>query len=145
MLFLYVFSVVWFGNYYKEIYPAATGGGDDADKGGEIDGGRVGDSKDSSTIVANTCHSLISCMITMNLSGVVGDSMTQWEISTFVSDTFHYIFMSILFSKIISGIMTDSFADLRDQRVFIENDSKNTCFICGVHRATVFNLLFPPS
>lgn len=80
---------------------------------------------------------MLSCMITLTLSGVVGNSMTHWELSTFISDTLYFIFMSILFTNIISGIMTDTFAEMRDKRNFIETDKKNRCYICGIERTTV--------
>jgi len=114
VLFLYIFSVVSFDNYFSEIY---------SEKDFESEG--------------STCNSLISCMITLTLSGVVGDGMTHWEMSTFFSDTLYFIFVSILFSNIISGIMTDTFAEMRDNRNFMETDKKNFCYICGITRTTV--------
>jgi hypothetical protein len=33
--------------------------------------------------------------------------------------------------------MIDSFADLRDKRIEIQNDMKNYCFICGLARDEV--------
>lgn len=80
-------------------------------------------------------------MITLSLSGVVGDGMTHWELSTFLYDTLYFIFVSILFSNIISGIMTDTFAEMRDKRNFIEADKKNNCFMCGIER-TIVRLIY---
>lgn len=117
VLFLYVFSVLSFGNYFREIY----------------DGEMLAKADETGLV----CNSLLSCMITLTLSGVVGNSLTQWEVSTFLSDTMYFIFMSILFANIISGIMTDTFAERRDKRNFVEADKKNKCYICGIERATV--------
>ena len=39
--------------------------------------------------------------------------------------------------NIISGIMIDTFAEMRDKRNFIEQDKKNRCFICGIEKTTV--------
>ncbi|EAR82683.2 MIR domain protein (macronuclear) [Tetrahymena thermophila SB210] len=114
VLFLYIFSVLSFNNYYQELYSSD-----------EI----VNDEK--------TCNSMLSCMITLTLSGVVGNSNTHWEFSTFITDTVYFVFMSILFTNIISGIMTDTFAEMRDKRNFIESDKKNRCYICGIERATL--------
>lgn len=114
VLFLYIFSVVSFDNYFSEIY-----------------------SENDFESEGSTCNSLISCMITLTLSGVVGDGMTHWEMSTFFSDTLYFIFVSILFSNIISGIMTDTFAEMRDNRNFMETDKKNFCYICGITRTTL--------
>lgn len=47
------------------------------------------------------------------------------------------VFFGLLFTNIISGIMIDTFAELRDQRQKIEDDMRNFCFICGQERATL--------
>ncbi|KAL4465345.1 hypothetical protein ABPG72_016746, partial [Tetrahymena utriculariae] len=114
VLFLYIFSVLSFNNYYQELY-----------------------SSDEIIKDQQTCNSMLSCMITLTLSGVVGNSNTHWEFSTFISDTVYFVFMSILFTNIISGIMTDTFAEMRDKRNFIESDKKNRCYICGIERSTL--------
>ncbi|KAL4426931.1 hypothetical protein ABPG74_012931 [Tetrahymena malaccensis] len=114
VLFLYIFSILSFNNYYQELY-----------------------SNDEIIKDEKTCNSMLSCMITLTLSGVVGNSNTHWEFSTFITDTVYFVFMSILFTNIISGIMTDTFAEMRDKRNFIESDKKNRCYICGVERATL--------
>ena len=36
--------------------------------------------------------------------------------------------------NLLFGIIIDAFADLRDERNFIENDIKEKCFICGLRR-----------
>lgn len=62
----------------------------------------------------DACHSLLSCMITLMTSGVVGSSMSVWDPTKFFYDTTYFVFYALLFSNIISGIMTDTFAELRD-------------------------------
>ena len=47
------------------------------------------------------------------------------------------MFFALLFTNIVSGIMIDTFAELRDERQKIEDDKKNMCFICGLDRATL--------
>lgn len=44
----------------------------------------------------------------------------------------------MLFGNIISGIMIDTFAELRSQRETISFDKQNKCYICGIDRATVY-------
>ncbi|CAD8193240.1 unnamed protein product [Paramecium pentaurelia] len=110
VLFQFVFSIVGFNNYVDDIYPEQ---------------------------VDDPCHSLISCMITLMTSGVIGSSMSQWDPLKFIYDTVYFVFFALLFTNIISGIMTDTFAQLRDQRNQIEDDKKNKCFICGIDRQTL--------
>ncbi|KAL4443071.1 hypothetical protein ABPG74_002138 [Tetrahymena malaccensis] len=117
IIFLYIFSVLSFNNYYLEVYSE--------------------DTLESESI--NQCSTLLQCMITLILSGVVGNNMADWELSTFFSDTLYFIFMSILFTNIITGIMTDTFAELRDQIHFTEADKRNKCYICGIEKLTLEN------
>ncbi|KAL4462930.1 hypothetical protein ABPG72_019582 [Tetrahymena utriculariae] len=117
IIFLYIFSVLSFNNYYLEVYSAET--------------------LESESF--NQCSTLLQCMITLILSGVVGNNMADWEVSTFFSDTLYFIFMSILFTNIITGIMTDTFAELRDQIHFTETDKRNKCYICGIEKLTLEN------
>ncbi|KAM3129578.1 hypothetical protein pb186bvf_018329 [Paramecium bursaria] len=83
------------------------------------------------------CETLISCMITLVTSGVIGNSMQQWDLIKFIYDTLYFVFFALLFTNIVSGIMIDTFAELRDERQKIEDDKKNMCFICGLDRATL--------
>ncbi|EAR85423.2 transmembrane protein, putative (macronuclear) [Tetrahymena thermophila SB210] len=117
IIFLYIFSVLSFNNYYLEVYSE--------------------DTLESESV--NQCSTLLQCMITLILSGVVGNNMADWELSTFFSDTLYFIFMSILFTNIITGIMTDTFAELRDQIHFSETDKRNKCYICGIEKLTLEN------
>jgi inositol 1,4,5-triphosphate receptor type 1/inositol 1,4,5-triphosphate receptor type 3 len=55
-------------------------------------------------------------MITLITSGVIGNSMTEWDPIKFCFDMIYVIFFGLLFTNIISGIMIDTFAELRDQR-----------------------------
>lgn len=49
-------------------------------------------------------------MITLMTSGVIGSSMSQWDPLKFMYDTVYFVFFALLFTNIISGIMTDTFA-----------------------------------
>ena len=76
-------------------------------------------------------------MITLTTSNVIGASMENWDPIKFFLDTVYFVFFALLFTNIVSGIMIDTFAELRDQRWKIEDDKKNVCFICGMDRVTV--------
>ena len=89
VLFVYAFSVIGLKTYFRDIYPLLT---DEFEM----------------------CGSLISCMITLITSGVIGNSMTQWDPLKFLFDIFYIVFFGLLFTNIISGIMIDTFAELRD-------------------------------
>ncbi|CAD8078308.1 unnamed protein product [Paramecium sonneborni] len=109
VLFIYVFSFTSFDQYADDIY---------TEKQPE-----------------EHCETLISCMITLVTSGVIGTSMSKWDFGKFCYDTLYFVFFALLFTNIVSGIMIDTFAELRDQRQKIDDDKKNCCFICGVKRA----------
>lgn len=64
----------------------------------------------------DSCNTLISCMITLITSGVIGTSMSKWDPIKFFLDTLHFVFFALLFTNIVSGIMIDTFAELRDKR-----------------------------
>jgi inositol 1,4,5-triphosphate receptor type 1/inositol 1,4,5-triphosphate receptor type 3 len=55
-------------------------------------------------------------MITLMTSGVIGTSMSKWDPRKFFYDTLYFVFFALLFTNIISGIMIDTFAELRDKR-----------------------------
>jgi inositol 1,4,5-triphosphate receptor type 1/inositol 1,4,5-triphosphate receptor type 3 len=80
-------------------------------------------------------------MITLITSEVIGKGMEKWDPIKFFLDTVYFVFFALLFTNIVSGIMIDTFAELRDQRQKIEDDKKNMCFICGVDRVTVHTII----
>ena len=85
VLFVYGFSVLTFNTYFDDIYPEISE---------EMD----------------VCNSLITCMITLLTSGVIGNSMVQWDPVKFFFDMGFTVFFGLLFTNIISGIMIDTFA-----------------------------------
>lgn len=89
-MFVYVFSITGLNQYVDDIYP-------------------VDEPQDS-------CNTMISCMITLITSGVIGTSMSKWDPIKFVLDTVYFVFFALLFTNIVSGIMIDTFAELRDKR-----------------------------
>lgn len=42
--------------------------------------------------------------------------MEEWNPTRFMLDTVYYVFFALLFTNIVSGIMIDTFAELRDMR-----------------------------
>jgi inositol 1,4,5-triphosphate receptor type 1/inositol 1,4,5-triphosphate receptor type 3 len=114
VLFIFVFAFISFDTYVDDIYKSE---GEDVEY----------------------CNSLLSCVIVLNTSGVVGTSMEHWDPMKFMLDTVYYVFFGLLFTNIVSGIMIDTFAELRDMRQKIEDDKKNFCFICGIDRVTVLD------
>ncbi|CAD8053653.1 unnamed protein product [Paramecium sonneborni] len=107
ILFVFAFSVISFNVYFDDIYQGEQ---------------------------TETCNSLITCMITLITSGVIGNSMINWDPLKFFFDMLFTVFFGLLFTNIIQGIMIDTFAELRDQRQKIEEDIKNKCFICAASR-----------
>lgn len=44
------------------------------------------------------------------------------------------MFFGSLFGNVVSGLMTDTFAQLRDEAERMEQDEQNYCYICGQSR-----------
>ncbi|CAD8133692.1 unnamed protein product [Paramecium octaurelia] len=112
VLFVFAFSVISFSVYFDDIYQEEQ---------------------------TETCDSLITCMITLITSGVIGNSMINWDPLKFFFDMLFTVFFGLLFTNIVQGIMIDTFAELRDQRQKIEDDIKNRCFICAAQRGELEN------
>jgi len=89
VLFVYAFSVLGIKTYFNDIYPEITEG-------------------------LEPCDSMITCMITLITSDVIGNSMTEWDPIKFFFDMMYAVFFGLLFTNIVSGIMIDTFAELRD-------------------------------
>ena len=52
----------------------------------------------------------------------------------FFFDLFYYIIVLLIFTAIVSGIIIDSFAELRVKNQEIRDDIHNTCFVCDIDR-----------
>lgn len=63
--------------------------------------------------------------------------MEELKLSRFLTDLIYFIFFGLLFGNIVSGIMIDTFAELRAKREDMTNDKKNKCYICGRSRGEV--------
>jgi hypothetical protein len=66
----------------------------------------------------------------------------ELEATRFTTDLIYFIFFELLFSNIVSGIMIDTFAELRSKREEMTDDKKNKCYICGRNRGEVLIDIF---
>lgn len=101
---------------------------------------------DSDTIGESMCDNMIQCFVAViNLGlrngGGIGDAIkpeTFSETESYLSKffytfTFHLIVILVMLN-IVFGIIIDTFAQLRDEKRFIENDQNNKCYICNMER-----------
>jgi hypothetical protein len=54
-----------------------------------------------------------------------------------IFDLLFYLILIIILLNIIFGIIIDTFAQLRNQRMSILQDINNTCYICGLERSEI--------
>ena len=80
------------------------------------------------------CDSMMSCMLALFVSGAIGETMAEFELGRFAFDTIYAIFFGLLFGNIVSGIMLDAFAGLRETNEALKSDKSNYCYICNVSR-----------
>jgi hypothetical protein len=109
VIFAFVFCTVTFSNYQKNVYSSS-------------------DSEE------DLCQTMMECILTLNVSGAIGESMESFEIVRFTYDTIYGIFFGTMLANIISGIMLDAFGSLRDQTNELQYDKENKCYICDVSR-----------
>eukprot|EP00667_Euglena_gracilis_P000043 EG_transcript_43 len=93
------------------------------------------------------CTNLAQCflftlMVGLRQGGGVGDVMrkskltdTKYQIRM-VYDFVFFMVVVVILLNIIFGIIIDTFAELRDQRQKVEEDTRRRCFICGVDSDT---------
>eukprot|EP01060_Flectonema_neradi_P032160 TRINITY_DN5067_c0_g1_i12.p1 TRINITY_DN5067_c0_g1~~TRINITY_DN5067_c0_g1_i12.p1 ORF type:complete len:2009 (+),score=330.55 TRINITY_DN5067_c0_g1_i12:2479-8505(+) len=94
------------------------------------------------------CLTLLQCftftlMNGMRSGGGVGDilSLTPLEdgihhTQRMVFDYFFFIGVIVILLSIVSGIITDSFTELRKRKDDFEDEIRNYCFICGLEAST---------
>ena len=83
------------------------------------------------------CDSIYGCILDLYVSGTIGGSVESFKPLRFVTDLIYFIFFGLLFGNIVSGIMIDTFAELRTKRDEMYDDKKNKCYICGKDRGMV--------
>jgi hypothetical protein len=96
----------------------------------------------------NQCQSLWHCFLTtLNLGlrsgGGISDTLLKIQYSNlgkyyqmFIFSLSFFLIVIIILLNIIFGIIIDTFAQLRDQKNFIEEDMRTKCFICNIDRYT---------
>lgn len=60
--------------------------------------------------------------------------MDKFEIIRFGYDMIYGIFFGLLFGNIVSGLILDAFAKLREDTDSLKGDKENFCFICNISR-----------
>lgn len=76
-------------------------------------------------------------MLTVYTSGAIGDDMDDLYGDRFFFDTIYFIFMEILFSNLVSGIMIDGFGGLKEADNEREQDKKSKCYICSMEKPDI--------
>jgi hypothetical protein len=91
-----------------------------------------------------SCHSLLNCVLVMTnvglrMGGGIADELpyasyhnAERGAGRFFFDIMFFLIIIIIFLNIVFGIIVDTFAELREQRQFIEEDQTTKCFICGI-------------
>ena len=108
--------------------------------------------KDDSVEREKLCSSMIQCYLTMLSYGVrsgggIGDVLPKisynvspgYYISGFFFVVLFHIFVIWIMINLFFGIIVDTFAALREKTYKIEEDKKNTCFICQITRDGAMN------
>lgn len=111
VVFVYIFSLIFYDTYALDIMAEK-----DPDE---------------------SCDTIISCIMDLYVSGTIGGSVEEFKFVRFMTDLIYFIFFGLLFGNIVSGIMIDTFAELRSKREEMNDDKKNKCYICGKDRAEV--------
>ena len=98
------------------------------------------------------CSSMIQCYLTMLSYGVrsgggIGDVLPKvsykvnpgYFVASFFFVVLFHIFVIWIMINLFFGIIVDTFAALREKTYKIEEDKKNTCFICQITRDRAMN------
>ena len=98
------------------------------------------------------CRNLVECFVFSMNSGVragggIGDYLgaRRWgqpmHMRRVMFDFTFFVVVIICLLNIVFGIIIDTFAELRDARHKIEEDTKARCFICGIASSTFDRLV----
>jgi len=68
-------------------------------------------------------------------------TVEEWNASNyyikFFFDISFFLLITTIILNVVFGIIIDSFAQLREESMFVESDIKNFCFMCNLDRYTV--------
>ena len=90
-----------------------------------------------------SCHTLLQCWLIhinngLRAGGGIADDLPNpnYKIrlgyGRFFFDVLFFLIVIIIFLNIVFGIIVDTFAELREQREFVETDQESKCFVCGI-------------
>lgn len=102
------------------------------------------------TVKERACDSLIMCIITsmnhgLRNGGGIGDVLRPPSakeplyFARVVYDLLFFFVVIIIVLNLIFGVIIDTFADLRSEKQQKEETLRNTCFVCGLDRASFDN------
>jgi hypothetical protein len=61
------------------------------------------------------CDDVLDCVMSLYVSGAIGETMEEFEIGRFTYDMIYGTFFGMLFGNIVQGIMLDAFGGLREK------------------------------
>lgn len=64
-------------------------------------------------IPEESCEDILDCVLVVYTAGAIGDDMDELVIGRFIFDIVFVVFMEMLFGNLISGVMLDSFGELK--------------------------------
>jgi inositol 1,4,5-triphosphate receptor type 1/inositol 1,4,5-triphosphate receptor type 3 len=64
----------------------------------------------------NHCMTVFDCIAEMYIKEEIGSEMDFFHAGRFAANTIYYIFMTLLFSNIVSGVLIDTFTELRERK-----------------------------
>ncbi|GFY58925.1 inositol 1,4,5-trisphosphate receptor type 1 [Trichonephila inaurata madagascariensis] len=105
---------------------------------------------DDDTTSERACDSLLMCIVTtlnqgLRNGGGIGDVLRAPSakeplfVARVIYDLLFFFVVIIIVLNLIFGVIIDTFADLRSEKQQKEEILKNTCFICGLDRASFDN------
>lgn len=131
LILMYIYTTITFFYIMETVYDYDINA-DDSDLTGE-----------------NRCKSMIECFMTvvdigLIAGGGIGDYTEQIHYTQetqkfgvkFIFDVSFFLIVKIILYNILFGIIIDTFAQLREQKNFMDSDKKNKCFICNFERFT---------
>ncbi|XP_055933546.1 inositol 1,4,5-trisphosphate receptor-like isoform X7 [Argiope bruennichi] len=108
------------------------------------------DDDEDDTTTERACDSLLMCIVTtlnqgLRNGGGIGDVLRPPSakeplfVARVIYDLLFFFVVIIIVLNLIFGVIIDTFADLRSEKQQKEEILKNTCFICGLDRASFDN------